>query len=130
MADGSLPRTRLIDRLCAVGWSKRVVLPEGTEKLCQLITERLLPAAFCVVTTRELPWRCRKAAPWIAWAPVGWPKALVAPMKAAATASATPAGRKPATAGLGAAAERCPVNERAFRAPAGRQETGLAGFFT
>src|SRR4051794_15485331 len=35
----------------------------------------------------------------MAWPPAGWPKALLAPMQAAATASARPAGRKPAPAG-------------------------------
>ena len=100
MAEGSLPITRLIDRLAALGWSKRVLLPAGIEKLCQLIAERFVPAAFCVVTTRLLPCCTRLACPEITCAPLGWPSACPAPMNAAATARAMPAGRKPATAGL------------------------------
>ena len=39
IAEGSAPTTRLMEVLVAEGWSKRVMVPEGTEKLCQLIAE-------------------------------------------------------------------------------------------
>jgi len=49
MADGSSPVTRLIDRLCALGWSKRVVL-----QALPVDHRAVVPAAFWVDTTREL----------------------------------------------------------------------------
>src|SRR5689334_22005003 len=97
--EGSGPRTRLIEVLVAEGWLNWVTLPSGTEKLCQLIAEWLLPAAFCVVTSRLAPWRTKLAWPATAWPPTGCARSGNGKVNAAATASAAAAGRKPASAG-------------------------------
>jgi hypothetical protein len=92
----------LIDVLVVVGWMNRVVVPAGTEKLCQLIAECRVPAPLVVVTVvRPAAGVARTAVPWIGVMPAGCAHTgALSIAKAAAIARAVAAGRKPAAAGL------------------------------
>ena len=70
--DGVLVTTRLIDVLEALGCWKNVVLPCGTEKLCQLMAEWLVPAPFWVVTSKLVPEVAIVACPTTATPPAGF----------------------------------------------------------
>src|SRR3954464_5414802 len=100
MALGFDPSTRLTDRLAALGCAKYVVVPPGTEKLCQLMAEKP-PAPLMVVTVSLLPCWDSAALPTMACAPVAWARANIG-AKPAASAMTRASGRQPAAAGAGA----------------------------
>src|SRR3954468_8861709 len=99
MALGFDPSTRLTDRLAALGCAKYVVVPPGTEKLCQLMAEKP-PAPLVVVTVSLLPCWFSAALPTMACAPVACAPASPG-AKPAASATASSNGRCPAAAGAG-----------------------------
>ena len=54
---------KALEVLRAEGCRNCVMLPAGTEKLCQLIAEWLVPAPLRVVTTKRLPMVAKLAWP-------------------------------------------------------------------